>query len=252
MKSLCVSFFFSSRRRHTRLQGDWSSDVCSSDLRIAQRGDQVGDRPLVAHLAQGDRGFPTAVPILVLQEVDLDLDLVLDLLLGSRGLLDRSRGRSLGLGDGLFRARRQVLGLVRPVGHRRRRLDGLGFRLPGVFRLLCLFSHGAPSRPQPAAAAGWGGASFFLPCACAKRCARARLLRCSRFRRFRSARRAASPSTLPALAFRSATFFLSRAMSSSRRLFFLDLAMSTPNDWSLIVKRSRPDSLILSRITFNE
>src|ERR1039457_1241638 len=24
--------FFSSRRRHTRLQGDWSSDVCSSDL----------------------------------------------------------------------------------------------------------------------------------------------------------------------------------------------------------------------------
>src|SRR5256885_17035333 len=29
---LCI-FFFSSRRRHTRLQGDWSSDVCSSDLR---------------------------------------------------------------------------------------------------------------------------------------------------------------------------------------------------------------------------
>src|SRR2546426_7696207 len=27
-----LSFFFSSRRRHTRLQGDWSSDVCSSDL----------------------------------------------------------------------------------------------------------------------------------------------------------------------------------------------------------------------------
>src|SRR3989454_4027590 len=37
------SFFFSSRRRHTRLQGDWSSDVCSSDLvtltnEIATRG----------------------------------------------------------------------------------------------------------------------------------------------------------------------------------------------------------------------
>src|SRR5256885_5309282 len=27
-------FFFSSRRRHTRLQGDWSSDVCSSDLEV--------------------------------------------------------------------------------------------------------------------------------------------------------------------------------------------------------------------------
>src|SRR5690606_40084151 len=26
------SFFFSSRRRHTRFSRDWSSDVCSSDL----------------------------------------------------------------------------------------------------------------------------------------------------------------------------------------------------------------------------
>src|SRR6266850_558513 len=31
-------FFFSSRRRHTRLQGDWSSDVCSSDLAPGRRG----------------------------------------------------------------------------------------------------------------------------------------------------------------------------------------------------------------------
>src|SRR5688500_20068453 len=29
---MLIFFFFSSRRRHTRLQGDWSSDVCSSDL----------------------------------------------------------------------------------------------------------------------------------------------------------------------------------------------------------------------------
>src|SRR5690242_3599272 len=27
-----LEFFFSSRRRHTRLTCDWSSDVCSSDL----------------------------------------------------------------------------------------------------------------------------------------------------------------------------------------------------------------------------
>src|SRR5437763_7283583 len=33
-------FFFSSRRRHTRYIGDWSSDVCSSDL-------------IVQHLALG-------------------------------------------------------------------------------------------------------------------------------------------------------------------------------------------------------
>src|SRR5437879_6694801 len=30
IRVLC--FFFSSRRRHTRYIGDWSSDVCSSDL----------------------------------------------------------------------------------------------------------------------------------------------------------------------------------------------------------------------------
>src|SRR5690242_21780711 len=31
---ISMFFFFSSRRRHTRLTCDWSSDVCSSDLRI--------------------------------------------------------------------------------------------------------------------------------------------------------------------------------------------------------------------------
>src|SRR6266550_5515607 len=30
---MCFFFFFSSRRRHTRCSRDWSSDVCSSDLR---------------------------------------------------------------------------------------------------------------------------------------------------------------------------------------------------------------------------
>src|SRR2546430_5913972 len=30
--SVCFFFFFSSRRRHTRFDCDWSSDVCSSDL----------------------------------------------------------------------------------------------------------------------------------------------------------------------------------------------------------------------------
>src|SRR5256885_5450340 len=34
-------FFFSSRRRHTRLQGDWSSDVCSSDLIFEVQGAAV-------------------------------------------------------------------------------------------------------------------------------------------------------------------------------------------------------------------
>src|SRR6266487_5783075 len=32
-----VFFFFSSRRRHTRWTGDWSSDVCSSDLEVSRQ-----------------------------------------------------------------------------------------------------------------------------------------------------------------------------------------------------------------------
>src|SRR5690349_15574576 len=32
--TLIIFFFFSSRRRHTRSLRDWSSDVCSSDLKI--------------------------------------------------------------------------------------------------------------------------------------------------------------------------------------------------------------------------
>src|SRR5437879_10776134 len=42
-------FFFSSRRRHTRYIGDWSSDVCSSDLiqerpeAVSRMSDEIGD-----------------------------------------------------------------------------------------------------------------------------------------------------------------------------------------------------------------
>src|SRR5689334_23980268 len=37
MHVVCI-FFFSSRRRHTRWNCDWSSDVCSSDLDAAGCG----------------------------------------------------------------------------------------------------------------------------------------------------------------------------------------------------------------------
>src|SRR5262249_59770820 len=39
-----VVFFFSSRRRHTRLVSDWSSDVCSSDLGRHGRADAGAGR----------------------------------------------------------------------------------------------------------------------------------------------------------------------------------------------------------------
>src|SRR5256885_7801496 len=47
---MCVMrlfFFFSSRRRHTRLQGDWSSDVCSSDLMGLSMVNHFGHRVTV-------------------------------------------------------------------------------------------------------------------------------------------------------------------------------------------------------------
>src|SRR5690606_39422911 len=56
-------FFFSSRRRHTRFSRDWSSDVCSSDLRdiempvlhVLQRMERYGvllDTGLLARLSR--------------------------------------------------------------------------------------------------------------------------------------------------------------------------------------------------------
>src|SRR5688500_19982362 len=39
--------YFPSRSRHTRLQGDWSSDVCSSDLLLLDQHRDVGAESLV-------------------------------------------------------------------------------------------------------------------------------------------------------------------------------------------------------------
>src|SRR5256886_6905039 len=43
-------FFFSSRRRHTRFDCDWSSDVCSSDL----QGIHYAATPMEAQLCSGE------------------------------------------------------------------------------------------------------------------------------------------------------------------------------------------------------
>src|SRR5256885_6891210 len=57
-----VIIFFSSRRRHTRLQGDWSSDVCSSDLGIGVSRGEPGElravpEPLDHVLGTGTTAF---------------------------------------------------------------------------------------------------------------------------------------------------------------------------------------------------
>src|SRR5437763_1623896 len=58
---LCLArqryFFFSSRGRHTRYIGDWSSDVCSSDL-VRPRHHRIGRTPAPAR----GRTRPRSVP----------------------------------------------------------------------------------------------------------------------------------------------------------------------------------------------
>src|SRR5258706_9476498 len=46
--TLVLFFFFSSRRRHTRLVSDWSSDVCSSDLTALKKLDFFAGIPGLA------------------------------------------------------------------------------------------------------------------------------------------------------------------------------------------------------------
>src|SRR2546426_5798876 len=65
-----VFFFFSSRRRHTRLQGDWSSDVCLPILLAHEidAGHQLGhgvlDLKTRVHLEEVE------VPLRVHEELD--------------------------------------------------------------------------------------------------------------------------------------------------------------------------------------
>src|SRR5256885_5990809 len=55
-----LMFFFSSRRRHTRLQGDWSSDVCSSDLTCISCGECMVSCPTGALTNKGVVGTAIA------------------------------------------------------------------------------------------------------------------------------------------------------------------------------------------------
>src|SRR5437867_13179645 len=56
MGMLFFFFFFSSRRRHTRSYGDWSSDVCSSDLSIARPDEATVWSSSGPYLTLGKRG----------------------------------------------------------------------------------------------------------------------------------------------------------------------------------------------------
>src|SRR5437867_12519191 len=52
-------FFFSSRRRHTRSYGDWSSDVCSSDLSVKAPPRKTQQPPESVPLSQNASAMPS-------------------------------------------------------------------------------------------------------------------------------------------------------------------------------------------------
>src|SRR5438270_3798962 len=67
-----MKFFFSSRRRHTRFDCDWSSDVCSSDLQqvVGDNGAAILDVP-----AGESREFVRALGARNVRVIDLGPDL---------------------------------------------------------------------------------------------------------------------------------------------------------------------------------
>src|SRR6266567_5887572 len=67
MIEIMIFFFFSSRRRHTRFDCDWSSDVCSSDLVVkVYREMQAGTHPAieVGRFLTDEVGFANAPALL--------------------------------------------------------------------------------------------------------------------------------------------------------------------------------------------
>src|SRR5205807_3524012 len=70
---IVVVFFFSSRGRHTRLQGDWSSDVCSSDLCWDTRAPQDSPARRVQGLTYAELKQRTGFPDSLRERLDADV-----------------------------------------------------------------------------------------------------------------------------------------------------------------------------------
>src|SRR5690606_39840021 len=100
----------SSRRRHTRLSRDWSSDVCSSDLQAALGAGVVAEAQLDAR--QGQLGLREARPHLegvlarppggleVASGLEAEALLVVDVLVERLGRRVREDGKQQGEGEG--------------------------------------------------------------------------------------------------------------------------------------------------------
>src|SRR5438045_4323836 len=141
-------FFFSSRRRHTRCLSDWSSDVCSSDLRAARTGDIPGDGrgrrqwraertaavgvtlvgevvaehgnfPGLRAAREGDAGVGGPVGALVVEVIDdIELDLVLPGIVCPQQQIPRRRRDLVAAGEERLQPRGPVEGVAREVLHR--------------------------------------------------------------------------------------------------------------------------------------
>src|SRR2546430_5866619 len=63
---VCFFFFFSSRRRHTRFDCDWSSDVCSSDLLLEGVMEREAFAPMSLGYPSGHAAVAWAITIIVI------------------------------------------------------------------------------------------------------------------------------------------------------------------------------------------
>src|SRR5260221_13561306 len=117
-----MTFFFSSRRRHTRSLCDWSSDVCSSDLQPRRRLAARRTEPQAAMSTTQESGQPPAQPAVLSVR---GLSVTFDTYKGPVQVLDDvsfdiAPGEILGVvgesGAGKSMTGAAVIGLIEPPG----------------------------------------------------------------------------------------------------------------------------------------
>src|SRR2546430_17212680 len=95
-------FFFSSRRRHTRFDCDWSSDVCSSDLQGLAKADKKAARVAAEGVIVIERSADARAAAMV--EINCETDFV------ARG--DDFRAFAKAVGEAALKARAAELAVL--------------------------------------------------------------------------------------------------------------------------------------------